>query len=104
MTKTVKCSSCEHGHAIGSTCPMPTRGTGSGMSVPCGCDVGAASVITVQRSRLVPAGNGGYRAAWKWTYTYAIDGGAPCQYGPGLASLRNTLRSHYRGATIVEQF
>lgn len=102
MTKTVKCGSCEHGHALGSTCQMRAVGTGSGFSAQCGCAAPAAQVITVQRATLYPVPGFGGRV--KYSYTYTIDGGPLCQYGPGLTSLRSVLRSHYRGARIVEQW
>jgi hypothetical protein len=102
MTKAVKCSSCEHVHTLISTCEVRTVGTGSGFSVPCGCTAGAAQVITVQRATLYPVPGFGGRA--KTSYTYTIDGGPLCQYGPGLSSLRSVLKRHYRGATIIESW
>jgi hypothetical protein len=40
--------------------------------------------------------------AWQWTYDYYVDGGPVCQYGTGLASLREMLKRKFPGATIVE--
>jgi hypothetical protein len=53
--------------------------------------------ILITRARLYPevARPG---PAWVWTYNYYVDGGPPCQWGPGLASLRDRLRRKY-GAT-----
>lgn len=39
--------------------------------------------------------------AWQWSYHYTVDGGPNCQYGPGLASLRDMLRRKF-GTTGVE--
>ncbi len=48
-------------------------------------------VVIITRSKLYPsfprAG-----AAWQWTYDYTVDGGPICQFGPGLASLRELVR------------
>ncbi|MFE1849869.1 hypothetical protein ACFYOF_06325 [Streptomyces sp. NPDC007148] len=30
-----------------------------------------------------------------WSYNYYVDGGPPCQWGPGLGSIRDRLRRKY---------
>ena len=50
--------------------------------------------VVISRAKLYPevARPG---PAWRWSYTYSVDGGPRCQYGPGLASLRDRLRRKY---------
>jgi hypothetical protein len=47
--------------------------------------------VVITRSKLYPevALPG---PAWRWTYSYAVDGGPAIGYGTGLASLRDRLR------------
>lgn len=61
-------------------------------------------VVTVERFQLYPAGGGNYRSAWRWSYNYRIDGGALCQYGTGLKSLRSLLKDKFSGARVVESW
>lgn len=60
--------------------------------------------IVITRAKLYPevARPG---PAWVWTYNYYVDGGPPCQWGPGLVSLRDRLRRKYgTTARIVEKW
>lgn len=56
----------------------------------------------MHRATLYPVPGFGGRV--KHTYTYTVDAGPLCQYGPGLVSLRAMLKHHYRGARIIEQW
>ena len=41
--------------------------------------------------------------AWRWTYSYDVDG-RHCQYGTGLASLRDMLKRKYPGRPVIESW
>lgn len=58
--------------------------------------------IVIERWKLTPSPVRSYRVDWKWTYTYRVDGGPECQYGPGLGDLRSMLKRKFPGASIVE--
>jgi hypothetical protein len=60
--------------------------------------------VRITRSQLVPTPGRGYRAAWKWTYCYSVDGAPVLQFGTGLADLRSLLRRKYPTAKIIKNW
>jgi len=44
--------------------------------------------------------------AWRWVYSYSINGARPVEYGTGLASLRRMLREKFdvAPASITEDW
>lgn len=56
--------------------------------------------ITISRQKLYPTPGRAYTAAWKWSYSYLIDG-AETSWGPHLSSLIGTLKRRNRNAWIV---
>lgn len=39
--------------------------------------------------------------AWRWTYSYSVDGAAEHEYGTGLQSLRSMLRRNFKDAEVI---
>jgi hypothetical protein len=62
------------------------------------------TAIEITREKLYPTSGRSARIAWKWTYSYAIDGAPAIEYGTHLASLRGMLKRKYAGARIVESW
>lgn len=52
------------------------------------------NVVRITRAKLYPevARPG---PAWVWSYNYYVNGGPVCQYGTGIAELRNLIRRKY---------
>ncbi len=40
--------------------------------------------------------------AWRWTYTYQLNDGAPIAYGTSLAGLRDLLRRKHPHAQVAQ--
>jgi hypothetical protein len=60
------------------------------------------STVLITRRKLAPvAGFYSRGPAWRWTYTYSVDGEAAVEYGPGLASLRRLCREKWPTAEVV---
>ena len=65
--------------------------------------------ITINRQQMFPTPGRAYRTAWKWSYSYTVTGNLPgepmpCQYGPGITALRNTLKRNFPDAEIVQSW
>lgn len=60
------------------------------------------TTVTIIREKLYPSPVRSYRVAWKWTYSYRINGAIAVEYGPGLDSLCRMLRRRHPGCSIIK--
>jgi hypothetical protein len=63
-----------------------------------------AMTITIHRTRLdnVPGKN--YKFAWRYLYSYSIDGADPISYDTRLKATISYLKRTYKGAIIYNSF
>jgi hypothetical protein len=62
-----------------------------------------AAVVRIERAKQYATPGRNARFAWKWIYSYSVNGGPAVTYGVDLGSLRAMLRRHLgRNATITE--
>lgn len=60
------------------------------------------NAIVITRAKLYPvAARPG--PAWLWSYHYTVDNGSVCQYGTGLASLRQMLKRKFGSDAVITE-
>lgn len=58
--------------------------------------------VLILREKLVPSpGSYSRGPAWRWTYSYSVDGANPVEYGTGLTALRRLCRERWPSAEVI---